>query len=123
MNARFKHYPGRIPSPDLLAGKEYLINRVIDEQLINTNFDEKLRGQNKTIRKDTLKNFDSSVILSQYLAHSREILDITCIAIRETGTFGIGARFEMIVPEKSWRRAGCLSRRRASMSTSEILCK
>ncbi|MFA4859723.1 DUF3427 domain-containing protein [Methanoregula sp.] len=37
------------------------------EQLINTHLEEKLRGQNKTIRKDTLKNFDSPVLLAQYL--------------------------------------------------------
>ncbi len=34
----------------------------------------------------------------------REILSITDIHIEETGTFGKGARFEMTVPEKSFRR-------------------
>lgn len=34
---------------------------------------------------------------------SREILDITRITITETGTPGIGARFEMNVPEATWR--------------------
>ncbi|PKL64298.1 MAG: NgoFVII family restriction endonuclease [Methanomicrobiales archaeon HGW-Methanomicrobiales-3] len=35
------------------------------EQLINTHLEEKLRGQ--SISKDSLKNFDSSVLLAQYL--------------------------------------------------------
>ncbi len=47
------------------------------EQLINTNLEEKLRGQ--SISKDTLKNFDSPVLLSQYLGpilkRSLEFLD------------------------------------------------
>lgn len=37
------------------------------EQLINTNVKEKLREQRITISKDALKNFDSPVLLSQYL--------------------------------------------------------
>jgi superfamily II DNA or RNA helicase len=37
------------------------------EQLINTHLEEKLRQQGITIRKDALKNFDSSILLSQYL--------------------------------------------------------
>ena len=37
------------------------------EQLINNHLEEKLRDQGITIRKDALKNFDSSVLLSQYL--------------------------------------------------------
>ncbi|MDO8873594.1 MAG: DEAD/DEAH box helicase family protein [Methanoregula sp.] len=37
------------------------------EQLINTHLEEKLRQQGITISKDALKNFDSSVLLSQYL--------------------------------------------------------
>jgi len=37
------------------------------EQLINTHLEEKLREQNTTISKDLLKNFDSSVLLAQYL--------------------------------------------------------
>ena len=37
------------------------------------------------------------------LALSREILSITGITIRETGTFGSGARFEMLVPTGSFR--------------------
>ena len=37
------------------------------------------------------------------LALSREILDITGITIRENGTPGAGARFEMTVPEESYR--------------------
>jgi len=39
------------------------------------------------------------------LALSREILSITGITIRETGTFGSGARFEMLVPAGSFRYA------------------
>jgi PAS domain S-box-containing protein len=35
---------------------------------------------------------------------SREILAITGIAIRETGVYGKGARFEMLVPVGKWRR-------------------
>ena len=37
------------------------------------------------------------------LALSREILSITGITIRETGMFGSGARFEMLVPAGSFR--------------------
>jgi superfamily II DNA or RNA helicase len=37
------------------------------EQLINTHLEEKLRQQGITISKDALKNFDSSVLLAQYL--------------------------------------------------------
>jgi PAS domain S-box-containing protein len=40
------------------------------------------------------------------LALSREILDITGITIRETGEPGIGAQFEMTVPEGMWRVTG-----------------
>jgi DNA-binding response OmpR family regulator len=40
------------------------------------------------------------------LALSREILDLTGIAIRETGVPGRGARFEMIVPKDAFRVAG-----------------
>jgi len=37
------------------------------------------------------------------LALAREILDITAITIKETGTQGKGARFEMIVPKEAYR--------------------
>ena len=40
------------------------------------------------------------------LALSREILDITGITIKETGTTGTGARFEIAVPGESCRVAG-----------------
>ncbi len=40
------------------------------------------------------------------LALSREILDITGIAIKETGEPGKGARFEMTVPKGAWRMTG-----------------
>ena len=33
----------------------------------------------------------------------REILNLTRISIRETGTFGVGARFELEVPDGRWR--------------------
>jgi signal transduction histidine kinase len=36
---------------------------------------------------------------------SREILSITNISIRETGTFGKGARFEIVVPREAYRFA------------------
>jgi signal transduction histidine kinase len=39
--------------------------------------------------------------LDMYL--SREIMSITGISIRETGTFGKGARFEIRVPEGAYR--------------------
>ena len=35
---------------------------------------------------------------------SREILAITGISIQETGEYGKGARFEMLVPEEGWRK-------------------
>jgi PAS domain S-box-containing protein len=40
------------------------------------------------------------------LVFVREILDITGIAIKETGEPGKGARFEMVVPNGMWRFAG-----------------
>jgi len=40
------------------------------------------------------------------LAFSREILSVTGITIRETGTAGRGARFEILVPAGAWRPAG-----------------
>lgn len=36
----------------------------------------------------------------------REILRITGITITETGTFGTGARFDIVVPKGKWRRTG-----------------
>ena len=42
----------------------------------------------------------------QGLFLAREILGISGIAIRETGTYGSGARFDIVVPEGTWRRAG-----------------
>jgi len=38
------------------------------------------------------------------LAFSRDVLAVTDIAIRETGTAGRGARFEILVPPRAWRR-------------------
>jgi signal transduction histidine kinase len=38
------------------------------------------------------------------LALSREILSITGITIKETGEPGKGARFEMVVPKRMWRK-------------------
>ena len=38
------------------------------------------------------------------LAFSRDVLSVTDIAIRETGTAGRGARFEILVPPRAWRR-------------------
>jgi len=38
------------------------------------------------------------------LAFSREILSVTGIGIAETGRFGKGARFEVLVPAQAWRR-------------------
>nr|WP_214020236.1 histidine kinase N-terminal 7TM domain-containing protein [Methanoculleus sp.] len=40
------------------------------------------------------------------LAFSRDILSVTDIAIRETGTAGTGARFEILVPPRAWRPVG-----------------
>jgi len=37
------------------------------------------------------------------LAFSRDILSVTDIGIRETGTAGTGARFEILVPPRGWR--------------------
>ncbi|HEX3002309.1 MAG TPA: ATP-binding protein [Methanoregula sp.] len=34
---------------------------------------------------------------------AREILRITGISIRETGVYGKGARFELIIPNGTWR--------------------
>lgn len=44
---------------------------------------------------------------------SREILAITGITIRETGTYGAGARFEILVPKGAWRFSNADPRRRA----------
>jgi PAS domain S-box-containing protein len=38
------------------------------------------------------------------LAFTRDILAVTSITIRETGTEGRGARFEILIPPSSWRR-------------------
>ncbi|MDN7025965.1 PAS domain S-box protein [Methanoculleus sp. FWC-SCC1] len=40
------------------------------------------------------------------LALTREILAVTGIGIAETGTEGAGARFEVRVPDRAWRRPG-----------------
>lgn len=37
------------------------------------------------------------------LAFSRDILSITGIALSENGTYGVGARFEILVPAVSWK--------------------
>jgi PAS domain S-box-containing protein len=37
------------------------------------------------------------------LAFSRDVLSVTEIAIREAGTAGQGARFELLVPPRAWR--------------------
>ncbi|MBN1168216.1 MAG: HAMP domain-containing histidine kinase [Methanospirillaceae archaeon] len=37
---------------------------------------------------------------------SKEILDITGFWIKETGIFGMGARFEIMVPYGRWQRRG-----------------
>jgi PAS domain S-box-containing protein len=37
------------------------------------------------------------------LAFSRDVLSVTDIGIRETGTAGRGARFEILVPPRAWR--------------------
>lgn len=37
------------------------------------------------------------------LALSRDILSLTGITIKETGTAGEGARFELLVPKGGWR--------------------
>ncbi len=37
---------------------------------------------------------------------AREILSITGITISETGVYGEGARFEILVPGSAWRRDG-----------------
>lgn len=37
---------------------------------------------------------------------SRQILSITDISIRESGVYGKGARFEILVPEERWRKRG-----------------
>lgn len=34
---------------------------------------------------------------------TREILRITGISIRETGVYGMGSRFELIIPNGTWR--------------------
>lgn len=47
------------------------------------------------------RGFGSHTGYGMFLA--KEILDITGITIRETGEYGKGARFEMIVPEGKWR--------------------
>lgn len=38
------------------------------------------------------------------LAFARDVLEVTAISICETGTFGKGARFEIHVPAKGWRK-------------------
>jgi signal transduction histidine kinase len=50
------------------------------------------------------RGFGKNTGLGLFLA--REILDITGIAIRETGEPGKGARFEIAVPKGTWRTTG-----------------
>ena len=49
------------------------------------------------------KGFGKNTGLGLFLA--REILSITGISIRETGIYGTGARFEILVPKGTYRRA------------------
>lgn len=58
------------------------------------------------------KGFGRNTGLGLFLA--REILDITGITIRETGTFQRGARFEIIVPKESYRKSSVTSTRSGS---------
>jgi len=55
------------------------------------------------------KGFGRNTGLGLFLA--REILDITGITIRETGTYQKGARFEIIVPKESFRKGSLASTR------------
>ena len=52
----------------LKAGPMKSLPHGLYEQLINSHLEEKLREQGITISKDALKNFDSPVLLSQYLS-------------------------------------------------------
>lgn len=58
------------------------------------------------------KGFGRNTGLGLFLA--REILDITGITIRETGTYESGARFEIIVPKESYRKGSMASPRSGS---------
>lgn len=51
-----------------------------------------------------VSGFGKNTGLGLFLA--REILGISGLLIRETGTFGEGASFEITVPEHAWRRTG-----------------
>jgi len=51
-----------------------------------------------------VSGFGKNTGLGLFLA--REILGISGLSIKETGTYGKGARFEITVPEHAWRRTG-----------------
>ncbi|MDD5144225.1 PAS domain S-box protein [Methanoregula sp.] len=76
------------------AGDDLTI--IVEDNGVGINEDEK--------EKIFEKGFGKNTGFGLFLA--REILSITGIAIRETGTLGKGARFEIHVPKEYWRAQG-----------------
>lgn len=58
-------------------------------------------SQGRLLGRSFERGFGKNTGLGLFLA--REILGITRIAIAETGVYGQGARFEMLVPEGGYR--------------------
>lgn len=56
--------------------------------------------------KATLFEWGHGIHRAHSLFLSRQMLAITDISIRETGTYGRGARFEILVPKGKWRAMG-----------------
>lgn len=66
------------------------------------------------------RNVGHGTGLGLYL--SREILSVTDLRIRETGTFGIGARFEILVPVQMFEIPGMKKGRGSGLSGCEKPC-
>ncbi|MCU0631636.1 MAG: helix-turn-helix domain-containing protein [Methanolinea sp.] len=58
--------------------------------------------------KATLFEWGHGIHKAHSLFLSRQILAVTDISIRETGTYGRGARFELLVPAGNWREKEAL---------------
>ena len=78
------------------------VGRLIDATIVLIkNFDENVGISESDKNSIFKKGFGKHTGLGLYL--SREILEISCLTIEETGTPGKGARFEITVPKGRYR--------------------
>ncbi|HOT02897.1 MAG TPA: PAS domain S-box protein [Methanolinea sp.] len=75
--------------------------RIVDDSLIISFEDDGVGIPQSEKERIFEKGYGKGTGLGLFL--SREILSITGMAIRETGTPGVGARFEIVVPQGMWR--------------------